>query len=192
MPKVVIDEDVFSAVMDLMIASGYSGTTTKQMAEAAGISEVSLFRKYGSKAQLVRMAVVSIAERFDFESACVYTGNIEDDLLRIVKLYQKLAAHHGQFMAMLIPELSRYPELRDALERPVKVIGQISALIKQYQDEGILKHENPLHTVSSLLGPLLYSSLLKGSLLDADLEPADLKKHVEDFLYGRRSSQGRS
>ncbi len=186
MPKVVIDEDVFEAIMNLMISSGYSGTTTKQMAEAAGISEVSLFRKYGSKAQLVRMAVASIAGQFDFESACIYTGNIENDLLRIVELYQKLAAHHGQFMAMLIPELSRYPELGDALEQPISVIKQISSLIRKYQNEGILKNENPLYAISSLLGPLLYTSLLKGSLLDADLSSVDLKRHVVDFLYGRR------
>ncbi len=186
MPKVVIDDEVFDAVMNLIIIYGYSGTTTKQMAEASGISEVSLFRKYGSKAQLVRMAVTSIAEKFDFESACRYTGKVEEDLLRIVKLYQDLAARHGQFMAMLLPELSRYPELGNVLDRPVRVIKQIRGLIKKYQDAEILKKEQPLHTVSSLLGPLLYSSLLKGSLLDADLEPVNLKEHVADFLHGRK------
>lgn len=186
MPKVVIDQEVFNAVMNLMVASGYSGTTTKQMAEAAGISEVSLFRKYGSKAQLVRMAVTSIAGQFDFESACRYTGNVEDDLLRIVKLYQDLAARYGQFMAMLLPELSRYPELGDALDRPVNIMKQISRLIKRYQDKGILKNEHPLHTASSLLGPLLYTAMLRGSLLDADLAPVDLTKHIADFLHGRR------
>ncbi len=186
MPKVVIDEEVFHAVMNLMVVSSYSGTTTKQMAEAAGISEVSLFRKYGSKAQLVRMAVTSIAGQFDFESACRYSGNLEDDFLQIVKLYQNLAAHHGQFMAMLLPELSRYPELGNALEKPVSIMKQISRLIKRYQDEGILKKEHPLHTASSLLGPLLYTAMLRGSLLDADLAPVDLKKHISNFLYGRK------
>ncbi len=186
MPKVVIDQEVFNAVMNLMVVSGYSGTTTKQMAEAAGISEVSLFRKYGSKAQLVRKAVTSIAGQFDFESACRYTGNPENDFLQIVKLYQNLAAHHGQFMAMLLPELSRYPELGDALEKPVSIMKQISRLIKRYQDEGILKKEHPLHAASSLLGPLLYTAMLRGSLLDADLEPADLTIHIKHFLHGRK------
>ena len=186
MPKVVIDQEVFNAVMNLMVVSGYSGTTTKQMAEAAGISEVSLFRKYGSKAQLVRMAVTSIAGQFDFETICEYTGNVKDDLLRIVKMYQNLAVHHGQFMAMLIPELSRYPELGNALDKPLGVIKQIRKLIKRYQDEGILKKEHPLHTVSSLLGPLIYTAMLRGSLLDADLKPVNLTDHIAYFLNGRK------
>ncbi len=186
MPKVVIDQEVFNAVMNLMVVSGYSGTTTKQMAEAAGISEVSLFRKYGSKAQLVRMAVTSIAGQFDFETVCEYTGNVKDDLLRIVKMYQNLAVHHGQFMATLLPELSRYPELGKALDKPLSAMKQISKLIKRYQDEGILKKEHPLHTASSLLGPLMYTAMLRGSLLDADLKPVNLTSYIAHFLNGRK------
>ena len=52
MPKVVEDEKIYSAAMQTVIERGYSGATTKQIAGAADISEVTLFRKYGSKAEI--------------------------------------------------------------------------------------------------------------------------------------------
>ena len=53
MPKIIEDENVYRAAVQVVIKRGYSGATTKQIAEAAGISEVTLFRKYGNKAQLI-------------------------------------------------------------------------------------------------------------------------------------------
>ncbi len=188
MPKVVNDMDVFRAVMKIMVVYGYDGTTTKQMAEAAGISEVTLFRKYGSKAQLVKLAIVAIADQLDLDSAAQYTGDAAADLLRIVERYQYLASNHGQFMAMLLPEISRHPELVDVLDRPMGIMRQISRLISQYQEEGGLQPENPLHAASALLGPLIYFAMMRGSLLDANLPPIDLPLYVTHFLHGRRAT----
>ena len=42
---------------------GYAAATTKKLAKAAGIGEVTLFRKYGNKAQLVKQAMIDLAER---------------------------------------------------------------------------------------------------------------------------------
>jgi len=58
------------------------------MADAANVSEVTLFRKYGSKVQLVRQAISSIVAQTDFASAAHYTGDISTDLMRVVRAYQ--------------------------------------------------------------------------------------------------------
>ena len=63
MPKILADEQIFSAVMQVVSSRGYSGSTTKQLADAANISEVTLFRKYGSKAQLVKQAISFILDQ---------------------------------------------------------------------------------------------------------------------------------
>ena len=45
MPKKIDNEAVYQGVVDRLIERGYAGATTKHIAELAGISEVSLFRK---------------------------------------------------------------------------------------------------------------------------------------------------
>ncbi len=188
MPKIIHDEDVFQAVMQVVLARGYEGATTRQMAEAASISEVTLFRKYGSKAELVRRAVGHIAEKMNFEVAVRYTGDVHADLLRIVERYLTLMRTYGEFMVVLIPEMHRHPELRDVMARPLQVMTSIAALLARYQQEGVLSPEHPMHSAAALLGPLVYFAMARGTTFESRIPPADAEKHVQHFLEGRQTS----
>lgn len=185
MPKILVDEQIFSAVMQVVSARGYSGSTTKQLADAAKISEVTLFRKYGSKAQLVKQAISFILEQTDFAAAARYTGNIETDLLRIVQAYQESAVKHGQFFATLFSEVSRHPELVDSMEGPLTIFHSIVELITRYQAEGKLQPEHPSLTVAALLGPLIYTSMMRNAMPNVSIPPVELRTHVKFFLMGR-------
>ena len=99
MPKKIDDEQIFRAAIQAVIAKGYAGATTRQMARMAGVSEVTLFRRYGSKAALVCRALQAIAEEMDFEAVVRYTGDVQADLVRIVERYQRLVALYGPFFA---------------------------------------------------------------------------------------------
>ena len=54
MPKIVHDKDIYQAVIQVISECGYAGATTRQMADVANVSEVTLFRKYGTKLQLIK------------------------------------------------------------------------------------------------------------------------------------------
>ena len=58
MARPIDDGKIFAATVDALLAHGYAGATTKTIAHAAGVNEVTLFRKYGSKAQLVTAALL--------------------------------------------------------------------------------------------------------------------------------------
>ena len=77
MPKILNDEDIYRAVLETVIKRGYAGATTKQMAEAAEINEVTLFRKYGNKAKLVQLALEALAADIDLEQATNYIVLLE-------------------------------------------------------------------------------------------------------------------
>ena len=189
MPKIIRDEDVFRAVMLVITARGYDGATTRQLAAAAGMSEVTLFRKYGSKAELVRRAVTHIAEAMDFEAAVRYTGDVAADLERIVARYLKLVQAHGAFMAVLISEIHRHPELRNATARPLRVMQAIADLLARYQEAGVLRREHPLHSAAALLGPLVYLSLARDAIFAGQTPPVDPAAYVQRFLGGRKNGQ---
>jgi AcrR family transcriptional regulator len=185
MPKVVKDEDIYHAVIQVITERGYAGATTKQMAEAAQVSEVTLFRKYGTKLQLVREAIASIIDQTDFESAAQHTGDVETDLLRVVQMYQDSAVKHGQFFSVMLSEMPRYPELVELADAPFDIFKDIGNLLARYQAEGILRREHPLHATAALLGPLIYTAMMRSELSDRDMPALDLPTHVACFLEGR-------
>ncbi len=186
MPKIVKDEDIFAAVLQVVSDCGYAGATTKQMAEAADVSEVTLFRKYGNKIQLVKQAVESVIARTDFETATQYSGDITADLLRVVMAYQGSAVKHGQFIFILLSEMPRYPELAKMINAPLNFYTGISQLLAQYQAEGILSNEHPMHAMAALLGPLIYDSMMRKAMINVAVSPLNLENHVTCFLEGRR------
>lgn len=189
MPKVIEDEMVYQAVMRVVSERGYAGATTKQMADAARISEVTLFRKYGSKVQLVKQAISSIVEQSDFKSAAHYTGDLAADLTRVIAAYQAAAVQHGLFFSALISEISRYPALTDSFDEPLSIFQSIAQLIARYQEEGELRQENPLHAVAALLGPLMYVAMMRSGMPNESLEPVNLISHVAFFLKGRSNKK---
>jgi AcrR family transcriptional regulator len=184
MPKIVEDEQIYRAVMQVVAERGYSGATTKQMADAADVSEVTIFRKYGSKQELVKQAISSIINHTDLASAAQYTGDINADLTRVVQAYQDSAVKHGDFVSALFLEMSRHPELVDTIDEPLNIFLAIGELIACYQDDGQLKKGHPMHTVAVLLGPLMYTAMMRRAIPIAQLPQLDLSIYVKDFLNG--------
>ena len=182
MPKIVKDEEIYQAVIQIVAERGYSSATTKQMADAADVSEMTLFRKYENKAQLVKQAISSILDQTDFSTAAHYTGDIQDDLLRVVNAYQNSAVKHGDFVSAMILEMSRHPELIDSINEPLKIFMAI----------GELKKGHSMHIVAVLLAPIMYTAIIRRAVPTMQLPEIDLTQHVKHFLIGNQQVPLRS
>jgi AcrR family transcriptional regulator len=184
MPKLIDDDRVYQAVLQTVVERGYAAATTKQMAAAADISEMSLFRKYGNKVQLVKGAITWIANQSDYESGINYTGDLSADLLQVANLYQDSVIKHGLFFIVLLSEMPRYSELMEIIDTPISIFRSMSQILIRYQEEGILRKEHPLHALGSLLGPMVYISMLRNAKFEELLPDLDLSIHVERFING--------
>ncbi len=184
MPKILEDEKIYSAVMQVVAERGYTGATTKQMADAANVSEVTLFRKYGSKQKLVKEAISSIISQTDLASSAQYTGDIKADLTRMVQGYEDAAVKHGGFVSALLSEMSRHPELVDSIDEPLNIFLGMGKIIARYQEEGNLQKGHPLHILATLLGPVMYTATMRKATRKISLPPFDIEMHVTRFLKG--------
>ncbi len=54
--KLSTDDKLLLAAIDLIAEKGYNGVTTQEIAGAAGLSEKTLFRRFGSKLNLLETA----------------------------------------------------------------------------------------------------------------------------------------
>ena len=184
MPKLVDESRIFKVAVDQLMARGYDGATTREIAEAAGVNEVTLFRRYGSKAALLEQAIASRLADTPL-SQPVYTGDLEADLLSIVRAYLLTNEAHGDIIPIILIEASRHPDLRSSVGVPLGNLQGVVGIIGQYQAQGRLEREPPLVAISSLLGPLLISQMLKRASLELEAPPIDPVAHVLAFLRGR-------
>lgn len=185
MPKRISDAQIFEAAMDTITRHGYAGATTRQIAAAAGVSEITLFRKYGTKAELVKRAIAALVDQAAFRSAIRYTGDLQADLKRILQAYRDVVVQHDRFFSVLLGELQHTPELVESFEQPLSLFQAIARLLARYQKAGILKPESPLLGVAALLGPLIYLSLIQQSTPGLAIAPPEVDVYLDHFLHGR-------
>jgi AcrR family transcriptional regulator len=56
-------DKLLEVAIRIFAEAGYHGTTTRRIAQEAGVNEVTLFRHFGSKESLIREALVAVARR---------------------------------------------------------------------------------------------------------------------------------
>jgi len=186
MPKVIDETKIFGAALEILIAHGYEGATTQKIAEASGVNEVTLFRKYGSKAGLFEKAIEHQLADTPLNKLS-YTGDLEADLLAIVEAYFETNEIHGDIIPILLVEMPRYPDLQGTFHKPWENIQGIIKIIQKYQKDGQLKNESPLASLSALIGPILVGQMLQHANLNLPVPAIDPQAHVDAFLNGRKS-----
>ena len=82
-------------------------------------------------------------------------------------------------------EVPRHPELQEVVNLPLAKVSRIGAMLMQYQAEGVLREEHPIHAVAGLLGPLIIMTLLRGLPLPQEVPEVDLEAVVDAYLHGR-------
>ena len=116
----------------------YRSTTTREIAQAAGVTEHLLFRHFGSKAALFREALVVPFINFvdDFGrtwQSVVPEETDEQDLARLFvgQLYDVFVEHQGLLLTLMASDALSDEEKADAgiaeIRRAVTALGRISA-----------------------------------------------------------------
>lgn len=188
MRKPIADARILDAAVATVAELGYAGATTRQIAATAGVNEVTLFRKFGTKANLLREAMLRELAAFEDAGGARYTGDVQADLERIVELYRGLVARRGRIVPVLLSELPRRPELREVLEIPQRVVHSVAMVLARYQEDRVLEVEPPLQSVAALLGPLMILELARQNSDAFDLPPVSAAAHVRRFVRGRALS----
>jgi AcrR family transcriptional regulator len=185
MPKVIDETKIFSAAINILMSLGYDGATTKEIADKAGVNEVTLFRKYESKAGLFKKAIEHQLADTPLDKI-VYTGDLEGDLLTIVEAYVETNETYGDIIPIILIELPRNPDLQDAIDAPYKNVQGIIKVLQKYQKQGLLKSESPLTALNALLGPIMINQMFRRANLKMPVPDIDSQSHVDFFLRGRK------
>jgi AcrR family transcriptional regulator len=179
----ISDRQILDAVIDTVIARGYGGATTREIATAAGINEVTLFRRFGDKRSLMRAAIAADIGKFA-ATGTEPTDDLRADLRRVLTYYTEVLRDHGRLLLTLFAEAARDPEVAELIGGPVGVQGDLRKLMQHHQRAGRLVKEPPSIALQALLGPLL--AHLIASLLEpgAKLPAPKIEATIDRFLSG--------
>ncbi len=107
---VATSDRLLKAAIEVFSTKGYVGATTREIANLAEVSEVTLFRHFQSKEQLLRAVVQDImALRTEVAHQAEWTHNLYRDLLHYAQLYDGILEDNQALFRMFIGEAQRHP-----------------------------------------------------------------------------------
>ncbi|TLG77504.1 TetR/AcrR family transcriptional regulator [Culicoidibacter larvae] len=116
-------EKIVAATMQLLAQKGYKSTTTKEIASVAGVNEVTLFRNFGTKKNIVIHAIKYVPKMRRLEElATLFTGQLVQDLQTFMATYIQFLADDYTQVLMSIRDEEMYEELKPLLvDLPMQV-----------------------------------------------------------------------
>jgi AcrR family transcriptional regulator len=156
---------ILDAALLVFGRDGVSGATTREIARAAKVNEVTLFRYFKNKNELLRQVVVQSSKRYEqvFAGAALDTP---DDLRRTVRTYAETYAgklrDNEDFVRTFVGEMTRHLKLcRSLFVESVKPVRQKFIVYLQAAQKGRLvrKDLDPTTAADALSGMLLAGAL---------------------------------
>jgi AcrR family transcriptional regulator len=135
------------ATIDLMAEKGYDGTTTKEIAVAAGVNEVTLFRHFGTKQKLLEAAF----NRYHYAEEMTklfnenLKGELHSDLLMISRTYHKIMNRNRKLISIAVKGSSNLPDEvhREAMRHPQHLKNLLTKYLTAMSEQGKVMASNP-------------------------------------------------
>lgn len=175
---------LINAAFDLFTTQGVTETTTRQIADLAGVNEVTLFRQFGNKhglllamiqesaalAQLEKLLSQEAAQASNAQQALKnYASNRLDELGQIPEFLRSLVGEAGQYST----------ENRRALGHS---LAQGNQWVAQYLETSVQQGQLQLDLSAAKIAGLFMSLLLGYTVIEMTSESHHLWTDRDDFL----------
>ena len=156
---------LLKAATEVFAAEGVTGATTREIARVAGVNEVTLFRHFQTKEQLLAAVIQQVAalQAEALANQDEWTQNLYDDLMHYARSYNHMLEEHEALIRTFIGEAKRHP---DAARRVLHEAAQskrdkLIAYLRHAQENGVVRPEVDLRPAVDMFTGMLLSGMLR-------------------------------
>ncbi|WP_333788186.1 TetR/AcrR family transcriptional regulator [Methanomethylovorans sp.] len=184
------EQRILNAALKVFASEGYIGATTRRIAKEANVAEVTLFRKFRSKENLLREVLIKNRAVF---SALDPLFIIEKDVDLSASLHalgqsiarsmkeKELNGKYRMFMFMLLEEGKRRSEVAEILFSVYHMnVAHLSEYFEFQIKEGKMRNVDPRSAALTLISYFAHIYLLNGILGERLLY--DMEAEFEGFI----------
>ncbi|MDZ8054840.1 MAG: TetR/AcrR family transcriptional regulator [Aulosira sp. ZfuVER01] len=182
---------ILQAAQKLFASQGFDGTTTRDLAQAAGVAEGTLFRHFpNKKAILVEVATSGWVDILtDLLTELSEMGSykaVAQVMRRRMWNFQK----NVDLMRVCFMEVQFHPDLRDRIQSDVinKMTDVAEAFFQTAMDKGIYRQMDAKLVAKVFLGMFAIAGFSNNTLMEPDASPQEMQQMAEGladiFLNG--------
>lgn len=179
------EQKIVDATIFLLDKEGTNGTTTKKIAKKAEVSEVTVFRKFKSKDNLLKIAKIYYSDYFLEKISDIFINYEDTDLESLLKnTWWKLVNfldNNLDIIKIALDELMSNPEEEKIFSKfSDEVLKNLTNIFQEQIDKGKIRKINP-----SAAALTVFSVIVEGIIFwkfESKVSNDDTNKYLDDFL----------
>ncbi len=179
------EQKIVDATIFLLDKEGMNSTTTKKIAKKAEVSEVTVFRKFKSKDNLLKIAKIYYSDYFLEKISDIFTNYEDTDLESLLKnTWWKLVNfldNNLDIIKIALDELMSNPEEEKIFSKfSDEVLKNLTNIFQEQIDKGKIRKINP-----SAAALTVFSVIVEGIIFwkfESKVSNDDTNKYLDDFL----------
>ena len=156
-------ELLLDAALKVYAEHGTRGATTRRIAQAAGVNEVTLFRVFGSKETLLREALSMSRRALEFVDTRLPDTPVdpEAELTEFCRHHHQVLHQSRSVIRKCMGEFEEHPETsRAACRLPVVIANALQTYLSRLRAAGLARAEfNPVAASAMLMGTLFNDAM---------------------------------
>ena len=185
-------QKLLEATLELISEKGYLGATTREIASLAGVSELTLFRKFGKKENLFEEMLRSFTFLPQLRDLLdeIDEMTVTDGLNTIGTHFLRTLRERRQLVQIMLSEMSHYPEqVRRIYQMMIDNIAKsLENYLESRQPRGEVQNIDMDFASFAFLRVLFmtfaYESIIKGDVLTDEKIEYTVDRVVDIFLNG--------
>lgn len=185
------EEKILQATLTVLAREGYDKATTRKIADEAGVCELTLFRKFKNKENLVRSAYKQSLQNQieDMENIFITDDkeNLEDNLMTLHQhLYEGINERTSQFVAQMRRALVNQNMILHQDPKNTYLFTMRNNLADYFQkqiDLGIMRDINPQAAALMFFSVITFEKILMKTIHDTE-SGINTSDFMDIFLKG--------
>ncbi len=187
---------ILEAAAQVFAEKGYARATTRALARAAGVNEVTLFRHFGSKQGLFSAIVEAYAApALNTAIAAQLSGDYRQDLLIMGTAVLQALLERRESMRLMLCEAEHFPKVRQVMaQNPRQLRQALAGYLRKQMAQGRVRPLHPEAAAQAFWG-MFFAYTVSLWLVDEPLTPelsAEelVAQFVDIFFEGTRTVGG--
>lgn len=184
-------DKILEAAMVIFAENGYNGATTKKIAEEAGVNEITIFRKFKSKENLLKIVIEkNLRQTLKMLDEIIYmekSAEVEIGIKTLGITLKQFLDDKVDFLFILLREGRKRPELMKTFNQfRITLIEHLSEYFQDQMNEGEIRKVDP-DLLAIILFSFIFNKSLAGRVYDEYFSKDDselFEEYTDIFMHG--------
>lgn len=181
--KQTVENKILDAAMAIFSKHGYNGATTIKIAKKADVNEITIFRKFKSKENLLKAVIdkyqMEALETLDFILCKEKSADVEVCVKNLGITLKQFLDERMDFIIMMVIEGRKNPDMKSSLTLfRSKLIEHLREYFQEQMKQGKIRRIDPEVLAFTLFSFLFYASISE-IIFEENLLQDDLKTFEE-------------